>query len=242
MHSGARTRRRGALDSPGRTARRRVLAIATDAAEDVGLVDEICDGRPADELQVAVVAPAVEDSGVKQAIGDLDPARERARERLERYLRELRRRGVPALGILGDSDPALAEEDALRRFPADEVVHLGGGDGRARSPSNGGREVPLSPYLPAFGGQDLLSIVVGIAGTAATAILAAAGPGPSSAAGAAQILIAIGVALLNLAHIVGLTLFESVRYRGWFQTFFGIVPMAVTPAAVLANALILALV
>jgi hypothetical protein len=214
--------------------------IATDASEDLGQVDEICDGRPADELEVAVVAPAVEESGVKEMISDLDPARERARERLERHLRELRRRGVPALGILGDSDPELAEADALRRFPADEVVHLGGAQRGAGRAGGRGREVALSPYLPRFAVPDLLSIAVGIAGTIAAVVLAAAGPGPNSAPGAAQILIAIGTALLNLAHIVGLTLFESVRYRGWFQTLFGIVPMVVTPAAVLASALILA--
>jgi hypothetical protein len=215
-----------------------VLVIATDAADDVGLIDELRGGRPADELEVAVVAPAVEDSTLRQTIGDLDPAQERARQRLEGHLDELRRHGVPAVGILGDTDPVLAEEDALRRFPADEVLHLG--DRRHRDRSTAKREVRLSPYLPSFAGQDLASILIGIVGTIATVVLAAAGPGPNSAAGAAQILIAIGTALVNLAHIVGLTLFESVRYRGRFQGFFGIVAILATPAAVLANALILA--
>jgi hypothetical protein len=216
-----------------------VLVIATDAADDVGLVDELSGGRPADELEVAVVAPAVEDSAVRQAIGDLDPAKERARQRLEGHLDELRRHGVPAVGILGDSDPVLAEEDALRRFPADEVIHLGQGRPRRERPA-AKREVPLSPYLPAFAGQGLVSILIASIGTIATVVLAAAGPGPNSAPGAAQILIAIATALLNLAHIVGLTLFESVRYRGRFQGLLGTVAMVITPVAVLANALILA--
>jgi hypothetical protein len=53
------------------------------------------------------------------------------------------------------------------------------------------------------------------------------------------ILIAIGVALANMAHVVGLTLFESVRYRGGFAKFFRTLALVVTPLAVVVNLLIL---
>ena len=50
--------------------------------------------------------------------------------------------------------------------------------------------------------------------------------------------IAIAIALINMAHVVGLTLFESVRYRGGFAKFFRDLALIGTPLAVLANLLI----
>jgi len=41
-----------------------------------------------------------------------------------------------------------------------------------------------------------------------------------------------------MAHVVGLTLFESVHYRGGFARLFRTLSMVGTPAAVLANLLI----
>lgn len=121
MASGAHTRDRGALAPVGPAAKRRVLVIATDAVEGVGLIGEL-GGRRADELEVAVVAPVVEQSAVKHAAGDLEPARESAERRFAARLTELRRSGVSAFGMLGDTDPLLAAEDALKSFPAEEVL------------------------------------------------------------------------------------------------------------------------
>lgn len=42
-----------------------------------------------------------------------------------------------------------------------------------------------------------------------------------------------------MAHVVGITLFESVSYRGGFAKLFRTLSPAGTPAAVLANLLIL---
>ncbi len=50
---------------------------------------------------------------------------------------------------------------------------------------------------------------------------------------AAAILIAIGIALVNMAHVVGLTLMESVRYRGGFAKLFRTLSLVGTPLAVL---------
>jgi hypothetical protein len=82
-------------------------------------------------------------------------------------------------------------------------------------------------------------MVVGVLGTLVTIVLAAAGPGAQSGWGAAAILIAIGIALVNMAHVVGLTLFESVRYRGGWETFFHRLALVGTPLAALANLAIL---
>ena len=54
-------------------------------------------------------------------------------------------------------------------------------------------------------------------------------------------MIAIFTALVNMAHVVGLILFESVRYRGGFAKFFRTLALVGTPLAVLANLLILVL-
>ncbi len=56
---------------------------------------------------------------------------------------------------------------------------------------------------------------------------------------AAAIGIAIGVALVNMAQVVGLVLFESVRYRGGFAKLLRTLSLVGTPLAVLANLLIL---
>ncbi|HEY8502649.1 MAG TPA: hypothetical protein VIL21_08185, partial [Solirubrobacterales bacterium] len=53
------------------------------------------------------------------------------------------------------------------------------------------------------------------------------------------ILIAIGIALANLAHVVGLTLFEAIRYRGGFAKFFRSLALVATPLAIAINLAIL---
>jgi hypothetical protein len=99
-------------------------------------------------------------------------------------------------------------------------------------------EIPISHNMPQVPRGDLAGMVLGIVGTIAVIILAAAGPGPDSGWGAASILIAIGTALVNMAHVVGLTLFESVRYRGGWEKFFRDLALIVTPLALLTNLLI----
>ena len=60
-------------------------------------------------------------SAIKHATGEIDDDIEAARRRLTESLAALRSVGIEALGEVGDSDPSMALEDALRRFPADEV-------------------------------------------------------------------------------------------------------------------------
>jgi hypothetical protein len=100
-------------------------------------------------------------------------------------------------------------------------------------------EIPISHNMPRIPRSDLAGVVTGILGTIVVVVLAAAGPGPDSSWGAASILIAMGIAIVNMAHVVGLTLFESVRYHGGFAKFFRTLSLVGTPAAVLTNLLIL---
>jgi hypothetical protein len=69
----------------------------------------------------------------------------------------------------------------------------------------------------------------------------AAGSDHESGSEAVAILIAIGIALANLAHVVGLTLFESVHYRGGFAKFFRTLALVATPLAIAVNTAILVL-
>ncbi|HEU4707008.1 MAG TPA: hypothetical protein VFS64_07475 [Solirubrobacterales bacterium] len=105
-----------------------------------------------------------------------------------------------------------------------------------------GREVGGGNYVPGMTRSDLAGMVAGIVGTIVVAILAAAVAADSATEtgwAAVAILVAIGIALANLAHVVGLTLFEAVRYRGGFARFFRTLALIATPLAIVVNAAIL---
>lgn len=104
-----------------------------------------------------------------------------------------------------------------------------------------GHEVGTA-YLPGLSRADFAGMVAGIFGTIVAAVLAAAvtaDNGSVSGRTAAAILIAIGIALVNMAHVVGLTLMESVRYRGGFAKLFRYLSLIGTPLAVLVNLVLL---
>jgi hypothetical protein len=99
-----------------------------------------------------------------------------------------------------------------------------------------------SAYLPGLSRADFAGMVAGIVGTIVVAILAGAvavDEGDVSGRAAAAILIAIGIALVNMAHVVGLTLMESVRYRGGFAKLFRYLSLIGTPLAVVTNFVLL---
>ena len=103
------------------------------------------------------------------------------------------------------------------------------------------QEVGGGNYVPGMTRSDLAGMIAGIAGTIVVAVLAAAVNAGEYATcwEAAAILIAIGIALANLAHVVGLTLFEAVHYHGGFAKFFRSLALVATPLAVLINLAIL---
>jgi uncharacterized protein (DUF302 family) len=104
------------------------------------------------------------------------------------------------------------------------------------------KEVAGGAYIPGMTRSDLAGMIAGIVGTIVVGILAAAiasGNGHESGWEAVAILIAIGVALANLGHVVGIGIFESIRYRGGFAKFFRSVALVITPLALLINLAIL---
>jgi hypothetical protein len=98
--------------------------------------------------------------------------------------------------------------------------------------------------------REIGGIVVAIVGTILLGVLASKGVADShgngndheegrlGAAAAAAVLIALGMALINLAHVVGLFLFQSVRYDGLFSRFFARLSLFGTPTALVVSALL----
>jgi hypothetical protein len=95
-------------------------------------------------------------------------------------------------------------------------------------------------YIPGLTRGDLVMMTFGIVGTIVIVILAAVAAAGGTATGwrAVAIGIAIAVALVNMANVVGTLLMESVRYRGGFAKFFRDFSLIATPIAIVANLLI----
>lgn len=100
----------------------RLLIVANETVAGSSLLQEIRRRARERRTRVLVVAPALIESRLKHALGDVDEAADEARARLARSLKRIRSVGVEADGRVGDADPNLAVTDALRTFPADEVI------------------------------------------------------------------------------------------------------------------------
>jgi len=108
--------------SRGKDGRHRVLVVANETVEGEALLEEIrgrCSGR---DCEILVVTPALARSRASHWASDVDGAMELARQRMELSLIAIGQLGLKARGEIGDSDPNVAIEDALRVFPADEIV------------------------------------------------------------------------------------------------------------------------
>jgi hypothetical protein len=99
---------------------RRVLVVANETVVGQELLD-LVQRRATPGTAVLVVSPAL-NSRVRTWTSDEDGAREEAQRRLDASIEQLAAVGVQARGEIGDGDPVQAVEDALRAFPADEIV------------------------------------------------------------------------------------------------------------------------
>ena len=276
---------------PGRVTPRefRLLVVATSSGVSEPVrreIDRRAGGRP---TKTMVVVPALAGSRFEQATGAVDDAIAHADEQREPAAEEAKEAGAQLVTEprIGDSDPILAIEDALREFPAEEIliVTRPAEDAawmeedlfdRARKRFSqpiahfvldtasdavvdadrveAGHEAPeeaevrdRSENMPPFSVRDLLGIGVAVFGTAVLIVLAASCSDFSSEAGlsdsglsgcAARLLIAGAVGLANLAHIVGLLLFQTVRYRGFWRNFFAQLSLYGTLAGIVGALLV----
>jgi len=136
---------------------------------------------------------------------------------------------VTELRIGGDDGtPGAPDVEAVRHAPAHE---------RTRE-----EEIRETRNFPPMKPRDVAGIVIGIVGTIALGMIAVAigtdDDGNLTGRAAIVLLIAIGAFLLNVAHVIGLLFFESVRYHGIWEKLFARASMGITTIG-LAIALIL---
>jgi GABA permease len=100
---------------------RKILVIANETVGGEELFTLL--GTKAEDVdeEMLLICPAL-NSRVRTWTSDADPARADAQDRLDASLARLATAGVSARGEIGDGDPLQALEDALREFPADEIV------------------------------------------------------------------------------------------------------------------------
>lgn len=125
--AGAYVRQRGPrpprehVDHVGPPDVRRVLVVANETAGGDELLGAIGDLALSHTTEFLVVCPAL-NSRLKTWTSDEDPARIAAQARLDATLAHLAEIGIEARGEVGDVDPLLAIEDAVRVFHPDEIV------------------------------------------------------------------------------------------------------------------------
>jgi GABA permease len=100
---------------------RRILVIANETVGGDELLALLGSKSVDVDEEVLLVCPAL-NSRVRTWTSDEDSARADAQSRLDTTLSRLTDAGVSARGEIGDGDPLQALEDALREFPADEIV------------------------------------------------------------------------------------------------------------------------
>ena len=108
---------------------RRLLVVVTTEVADAAL-RELVRSRAGDDAEMLVVAPASEISPLDWLTNAEDDARAEADSLADKTAEATPTTDVEAR--VGDSDPVRAIEDALRTFPADEVIVVTRPDDQAR--------------------------------------------------------------------------------------------------------------
>jgi hypothetical protein len=97
------------------------LLVVTPEPVDAPLLRETL-GDEIAGAEVLVVSPATNQSKLAFWVSDPDEAIEEAEAAQEETVERLEEEGVDAAGDTGESEPAVAIEDALATFPADRIV------------------------------------------------------------------------------------------------------------------------
>lgn len=109
------------VEHVGASDERRVLVVANETVGGEELMSAISELALSGRTEFLVVSPAL-NSRLKTWTSDEDPARAQARARLDVTLTRLSSVGIEARGEIGDVDPLVAIEDAVRLFHPDEIV------------------------------------------------------------------------------------------------------------------------
>ena len=100
---------------------RRILVVANETVGGDELISAISVRALESKTAFLLVCPAL-NSRLKTWTSDEDPARAEAQKRLDVTLERLTSVGIDARGEIGDGDPLVAAEDAVRMFHPDEIV------------------------------------------------------------------------------------------------------------------------
>ncbi len=101
----------------------RALVVANETVGGRALLDEIEDRCRGRRSEILVVVPALTASQLEHWASDVDGAIADAQRRLDASLKAMDGAGLNARGHVGDHhEPNASIEDALREFPADEVI------------------------------------------------------------------------------------------------------------------------
>ena len=95
-----------------------------------------------------------------------------------------------------------------------------------------------SRNVPKLTWRDLAGILIAIFGSIVLVVLAADCPDTGDAGCVVRYLVAGAISLVNIAHVVGLLLFESVGYRGLFERFFATLSLVGTPLGIVISLLV----
>jgi len=99
---------------------RHVLVVANETVVSRRLVDVIEEHAGGGPVQVTVVAPVNQPR--QGYVVYYDTRKAAARRRLDKTLELLRKEGVPATGVVVESDPVAAVRDAIEQLEPDEVI------------------------------------------------------------------------------------------------------------------------
>jgi hypothetical protein len=105
----------------GNPEERRVLVVANETVGGQELLSAISTLAISQKTHFRVVCPAL-NSRLKTFTSDEDPAREAAQARLDATIARLASVGIDAHGEVGDGDPLVAVDDAVRTFGPKEIV------------------------------------------------------------------------------------------------------------------------
>jgi len=97
------------------------LLVLTPEPVDAAMLREVL-GHEVSEAEVLVVSPAGHRSKLAFWVSDADEAIAEAQSAQEETVERLEEEGIDAAGDTGESEPAVALQDALATFPADRVI------------------------------------------------------------------------------------------------------------------------
>ena len=97
------------------------LLVVTPEPVDAALLRATL-GEDIEDAEVLVISPATHQSKLAFWMSDADEAIHEAEVAQEETVERLEESGVDAAGDTGESEPAVAIQDALATFPADRIV------------------------------------------------------------------------------------------------------------------------